>query len=119
MVSLAAGKARTGRALHNPVPVSEGRVTTIDAQGLCSDDEGDRQRCAGLVVGRPQTRPRHRLRRDQVSGGGVPIPRFTPASCSTIASPAGLPGQCRPSASTPALRTTDRNTTATMTASSA
>ena len=48
MVSLAAGKARTGRALHNPVPVSEGRVTTIDAPGLCCDDEGDRQRWAGL-----------------------------------------------------------------------
>lgn len=48
MVSLAAGKARTGRALHNPVPVSEGRVTTIDAPGLCCDDEGARQRWAGL-----------------------------------------------------------------------
>ena len=48
MVSLAAGKARTGRALHNPVPMGEGRVTTIDPPGPCCDDEGDRQCCAGL-----------------------------------------------------------------------
>lgn len=31
MFGLAAGKARTGRALENPVLVTEGRVTTIDA----------------------------------------------------------------------------------------
>jgi divalent metal cation (Fe/Co/Zn/Cd) transporter len=31
MLSLAAGKARTGRALGNPVLVTEGRVTMIDA----------------------------------------------------------------------------------------
>ncbi|MDA8285623.1 MAG: cation transporter [Actinomycetota bacterium] len=30
MFFLAAGKSRTGRALHNPVLVTEGRVTTID-----------------------------------------------------------------------------------------
>jgi divalent metal cation (Fe/Co/Zn/Cd) transporter len=30
MFSLAAGKARTGRALKNPVLVTEGRVTMID-----------------------------------------------------------------------------------------
>jgi divalent metal cation (Fe/Co/Zn/Cd) transporter len=30
MFALAAGKARTGRALHNPVLLTEGRVTTID-----------------------------------------------------------------------------------------
>jgi divalent metal cation (Fe/Co/Zn/Cd) transporter len=30
MFSLAAGKARTGRALHNPVLIAEGRVTYID-----------------------------------------------------------------------------------------
>ena len=30
MFALAAGKARTGRALDNPVLVTEGRVTTID-----------------------------------------------------------------------------------------
>jgi divalent metal cation (Fe/Co/Zn/Cd) transporter len=30
MFALAAGKARTGRALGNPVLLSEGRVTTID-----------------------------------------------------------------------------------------
>jgi divalent metal cation (Fe/Co/Zn/Cd) transporter len=30
MFALAAGKARTGRALDNPVPVTEGRVTLID-----------------------------------------------------------------------------------------
>jgi divalent metal cation (Fe/Co/Zn/Cd) transporter len=30
MFSLAAGKARTGRALDNPVLITEGRVTTID-----------------------------------------------------------------------------------------
>ena len=36
MVSLAAGTARTGRALHIPVLVSEGRVTTIDALLACA-----------------------------------------------------------------------------------
>jgi divalent metal cation (Fe/Co/Zn/Cd) transporter len=30
MFALAAGKARTGRALGNPVLLTEGRVTTID-----------------------------------------------------------------------------------------
>jgi divalent metal cation (Fe/Co/Zn/Cd) transporter len=30
MFALAAGKARTGRALNNPVLRTEGRVTTID-----------------------------------------------------------------------------------------
>lgn len=30
MFALAAGKARTGRALNNPVLLTEGRVTTID-----------------------------------------------------------------------------------------
>jgi divalent metal cation (Fe/Co/Zn/Cd) transporter len=30
MFLLAAGKARTGRALDNPVLITEGRVTTID-----------------------------------------------------------------------------------------
>lgn len=30
MFALAAGKARTGRALHNPVLLTEGRVTSID-----------------------------------------------------------------------------------------
>ena len=30
MFALAAGKARTGRALGNPVLATEGRVTTID-----------------------------------------------------------------------------------------
>jgi divalent metal cation (Fe/Co/Zn/Cd) transporter len=30
MFSLAAGKARTGRALHNPVLIAEGRVTYVD-----------------------------------------------------------------------------------------
>jgi divalent metal cation (Fe/Co/Zn/Cd) transporter len=30
MFSLAAGKARTGRALYNPVLISEGRVTLVD-----------------------------------------------------------------------------------------
>jgi divalent metal cation (Fe/Co/Zn/Cd) transporter len=31
MVALAAGKARTGRALGNPVLAAEGRVTLVDA----------------------------------------------------------------------------------------
>ena len=31
MAALAAGKARTGRALNNPVLVAEGRVTAVDA----------------------------------------------------------------------------------------
>jgi len=30
MFALAAGKARTGRALGNPVPATEGRVTLVD-----------------------------------------------------------------------------------------
>jgi len=30
MFSLAAGKTSTGRALHNPVLIAEGRVTTVD-----------------------------------------------------------------------------------------
>lgn len=36
MFSLAAGKARTGRALNNPVLVTEGRVTMIDALLACA-----------------------------------------------------------------------------------
>ena len=36
MFSLAAGKARTGRALDNPVLVSGSRVTTIDALPACA-----------------------------------------------------------------------------------
>jgi len=36
MFALAAGKHRTGRALDNPVLITEGRVTTIDAFLACA-----------------------------------------------------------------------------------
>jgi divalent metal cation (Fe/Co/Zn/Cd) transporter len=36
MFTLAAGKNRTGRALHNPVLITEGRVTVIDGLLACA-----------------------------------------------------------------------------------
>jgi divalent metal cation (Fe/Co/Zn/Cd) transporter len=51
MFALATGKARTGRALGNPVLQTEGRVTLID--GILATAV-----LAGLVVGRPGRRVR-------------------------------------------------------------
>jgi divalent metal cation (Fe/Co/Zn/Cd) transporter len=54
MFALAAGKARTGRALGNPVLRTEGRVTMIDAilAGAVLAGPGAERR-PGVVVGRP------------------------------------------------------------------
>jgi hypothetical protein len=64
LFALAAGKARTGRALDNPVLRTEGRVTTIDGdprRGRAAVPRAERG--AGLVVGRPRRRVRAGLLR--------------------------------------------------------
>jgi divalent metal cation (Fe/Co/Zn/Cd) transporter len=58
MFVLAAGKARTGRALGNPVLRTEGRVTTIDGTLRRGFAWPDTQRQRRLVVGRPRSRLR-------------------------------------------------------------
>lgn len=72
MFALAAGKARTGRELGNPVLVTEARVTRVDALlatavlTACQPRRG-----AGMVVGRPGRRLPHRLLR-HAGGQGMP-----------------------------------------------
>jgi hypothetical protein len=64
MFALAAGKARTGRALDNPVLATEGRVTLID--GILAAAVLPRpgaERGAGLVAGGPGRRVRAGLAR--------------------------------------------------------
>jgi divalent metal cation (Fe/Co/Zn/Cd) transporter len=72
MFALAFGKARTGRALGNPVLQTEGRVTLIDGilatavlAGLALNAR------AGLMVGRPGRRVRARLLRDPRGTGDL------------------------------------------------
>jgi len=62
MFALAAGKARTGAALGNPVLRTEGRVTLIDGILATAVLAGPERR-AGLVVGRPCRRVRAGLLR--------------------------------------------------------
>ena len=73
MLALAAGKARTGRALGNPVLSTEGRVTLVDGilasavlAGLALNAG------AGLVVGRPAGRAGHRVLRAAGGPGHLP-----------------------------------------------
>ena len=64
MFALAAGKARTGRALGNPVLQTEGRVTLVDgilATAVLAGPGAERR--AGMVVGRPGGRVRAGLLR--------------------------------------------------------
>ena len=63
MFTLAVGKARTGRALGNPVLWTEGRVTLIDGILATAVLRPGAERRAGLVVGRPRRRVRARLLR--------------------------------------------------------
>ncbi len=67
MFALAAGKARTGKALNNPVLETEGRVTLIDGLLAVSVLAGLTQHDSGRVVVRPARRARHRLLRTQGS----------------------------------------------------
>ena len=53
MFTLAAGKARTGAALDNPVLRTEGRVTLIDGLLAAAVLPGLALNSARLVVGRP------------------------------------------------------------------
>lgn len=57
--------------------------------------------------------------RDHPAAAAAQVPVGRPASCCIRRRPSGVPGQCLPSASGPARRTTDRNTSATAMASSA
>ena len=66
MFALAYGKSRTGRALGNPVLVTEGRVTLVDgilAAAVLAGPAAQRRR--RLVAGRPGGRLRPRLLRGQ------------------------------------------------------
>ena len=70
MFALAAGKARTGTALGNPVLRTEGRVTLIDGILATAVLRGPGpERCTGLVVGRPGRRVRTGLLRRPRSPG--------------------------------------------------
>ena len=73
MFALAVGKARTGRALGNPVLTTEGRVTLVDGDsGRCRAGRPGRQRGGGVVVGRPGRRPGHRFLRGARGPGDIP-----------------------------------------------
>ena len=72
MFGLAAGKARVGRALDNPVLRTEGRVTMVDAFLATAVPRPGSQRRARLVVGRPARRLRHPVLRPQGRPGRAP-----------------------------------------------
>jgi hypothetical protein len=88
MVALAAGKARTGKALGNPVLVTEGRVTLVDGilavavlAGLVLNA------AAGWRQGGPAGRLGHRVLRAARGPGDLPgrplVPCVSSAGCRT------------------------------------
>ena len=81
MFALAFGKARTGKALGNPVLQTEGRVTLIDGiPGHRGAGGPGAERRTGLVVGRPGRRVRARpLRGPRGTGDLLHVASVTPA----------------------------------------